>query len=153
MTFLPGRQGPGEADDHWRDPEADAARLRALGVEVLVLLVEDRELRACRVPDLGAVLARHRIAVLRHPVPDGEVPADAAAYRVTLETVERRLRAGQAVAVACRGGLGRTGTAVACLLIDAGLTPEAAIALTRRARRGAIETAAQAAFVRAWVHR
>ncbi len=150
MTFLPGKRCPGASGDHWRDPEADAARLRALGVEVLVLLVEDRELREARVSDLVAVIAAQGIAMLRHPVPDGDVPADAAAYRATLGQVAGRLRAGTTVAVACRGGLGRTGTAVACLLVDAGLTPEAAIALTRRSRRGTIETAAQAAFVHAW---
>jgi protein-tyrosine phosphatase len=78
------------------------------------------------------------------------VPPDAAAYRAVLADVLARIEAGQTVAIACRGGLGRTGTAVACLLVMAGLAPNDAIALTRRSRRGTIERNEQEAFVRAW---
>ena len=150
MTILPGRRGPGDALDYWRDLDADAARMRELGTDALLLLVEDHELRDERVPDLVERMAAHGIAVLRHPVRDLDVPADPAAYRATLAEVRRRLGVGQTVAVACRGGLGRTGTAVACLLVDAGLPADEAITLTRRSRRGAIERPVQAAFVRSW---
>ena len=71
------------------------------------------------------------------------VPGDA-------HDVLARIRAGQTVAVACRGGLGRTGTAVGCLLVMAGLAPEAAIKLTRDSREGTIETDGQEDFVRGW---
>jgi ADP-ribosylglycohydrolase/protein-tyrosine phosphatase len=150
MTLLPGKQFSGYTGDHWRDLTADARRLRELGVDVLLLLVEDHELRECRVPDLVEVMAGHGIEVLRHPVRDLDVPADRETYRATLELVAGQLRQGQSVAVACRGGLGRTGTAVACLLVDAGLAPDDAIALTRRTRHGTIERGTQEAFVRAW---
>jgi protein-tyrosine phosphatase len=150
MTLLPGKQFSGYTGEHWRDLAADAKRLRELGVDVLLLLVEDHELRECRVPDLVEVLAAHGIEVLRHPVRDLAVPADRETYRATLELVAGQLRQRQSVAVACRGGLGRTGTAVACLLVDAGLAPDDAIALTRHTRHGTIERGTQEAFVRAW---
>jgi protein-tyrosine phosphatase len=76
------------------------------------------------------------------------VPSDRRAFRATLVEVRRRVRAGDTVVVACRAGLGRTGMAVACLLVDAGLAPNDAIVLTRTSRPGTIETAAQESFIR-----
>jgi ADP-ribosyl-[dinitrogen reductase] hydrolase len=50
----------------------------------------------------------------------------------------------------CRGGLGRAGLVAALLLIETGLEAEAAIRAVRAARPGAIETAAQERYVRAY---
>jgi protein-tyrosine phosphatase len=54
------------------------------------------------------------------------------------------------VEIACRGGLGRTGTALACLAVLDGLPPDDAVAYVRQhyARR-AVETPWQRRFV-AW---
>jgi protein-tyrosine phosphatase len=55
---------------------------------------------------------------------------------------------GQTVVVTCMGGLGRSGTLSACLLISAGTAPEAAIAAVRAARGPhALETVAHEDFV------
>ena len=81
---------------------------------------------------------------------DQGVPSDHGAFKALLESVADRLRNGDGVLVTCMGGLGRTGTLVACLLLEAGLDAEAAIGATRAARLGTIENSAQEAFVRAW---
>jgi protein-tyrosine phosphatase len=88
--------------------------------------------------------------LLRFPIRDVDVTDDAAGLRKVLGDIHSCLEAGKRVVIACRGGLGRTGTVVACLLRDAGLDPDAAIAATRSARRGAIETPEQERFVRDW---
>jgi ADP-ribosylglycohydrolase len=150
MTLLPGKKFSGYTGEHWRDLSADATRLHELGADALLLLVEDHELRECRVPNIVAVMADSGIEVVRHPVADLEAPADRDEYRATLGHITARLRDGRSVAVVCRGGLGRTGTAVACLLVDAGLAPDDAIALTRRTLHGTIERGSQETFVRAW---
>jgi protein-tyrosine phosphatase len=55
------------------------------------------------------------------------------------------------VAIACMGGVGRTGTVAACALVAAGWDPAAAIAEVRRVRHPtAVETAEQEAFVDAF---
>jgi protein-tyrosine phosphatase len=151
MTVLPGKRRIGYSGPQWRDPVADARRLReTYGCTTLLLLVEDADLDASRawttLPALGAV----GIEVIRHPVADMDVPHDAAAYRVTLDAIAARLAAGERVVVACRGGLGRTGTAVACLIVDGGADPDDAIAAVRAARRGTVERPAQESFVRSW---
>ncbi len=152
MTFLPGKRRDGWTGPWWRDLDEDGDALRAIhGVDVLLLLVEDHELESCGVPDIALRLPRdHDVQVVRHPIPDMGIPEDPAAFRATLAGALARVVAGETVAVACRGGLGRTGTAVACLLVMAGLAPDEAIALTRRSRGGTIERDIQEDFVRGW---
>ena len=152
MTFLPGKRSNGWTGPWWRDLDEDGDALRTVhGVDALLLLVEDPELQTCGVPDIAERLPReHDVEVIRFPVPDMDVPADPVAYRTMLTDVRARIEGGDTVAVACRGGLGRTGTAVGCLLVMAGLPPEEAIALTRRSRPGTIEDDGQEEFVRGW---
>ncbi len=151
MTFLPGKRYVGWTGDHWRDLEADARRLREhWGIDALLLLVEDHELEMTGVPDIVGTMERHDIEVLRHPVRDLNVPADPLAYRATLDRVRQRVRGGQSVVVACRGGLGRTGTAVGCILREGGLSGPDAVRLTREARRNTIERGTQVVFVESW---
>jgi protein-tyrosine phosphatase len=88
--------------------------------------------------------------VVRHPIRDMDVPRDRPAFRRTLDDIRDRIGEGERVVVACRGGLGRTGTAVACLLVDGGVAAADAIARVRTARHGTIERRVQAQFVRDW---
>jgi ADP-ribosyl-[dinitrogen reductase] hydrolase len=152
MTFLPGKQWVSLRGVSWhRDLETDLARLKGdLRVEALLLLVEDHELVRAGVPRLADACAAHGIELLRFPIGDGGVPADRAAFRARLDDIRSRVFGGQSVAVACMGGCGRTGTTVACLLVDAGLEAGTAIDMVREVRPCALETPAQEAFVRAW---
>jgi hypothetical protein len=152
MTFLPGKRAPGIAGEHWRDVDTDADRLRDIhGCDALVLLVEDADLAEFGAPGLPDAAWARGIELLRHPIPDGGVPADRQAFRTLLDGVVDRLRVGASVVVACRGGLGRTGLVVACLLRDlAGLDADGAIARTRARRPGTVETEAQREFVAGW---
>lgn len=130
---------------------AGAAGLtRADHVDRLVLFVEDHELAYAGVSDIDARLAAEGIELVRHPIPDMGIPRDLPAFARLLDETRAAIMAGESVVVACFGGFGRTGTAVACLLVDAGLTPEAAIILTRKTRPGTIERRSQAEFVERW---
>ena len=151
MTFLPGKHDTGHAGVHRRDLERDVRWLReTYGVDAFLLLVGDQELRDCRVPGIADVMATQGIELVRYRIPDGGVPADQVAFRRTLDDVRARLANGSSIAVACRGGLGRTGTVVGCLLRDGGLDGLAAIKLTRATRHGTIENNAQERFVENW---
>jgi ADP-ribosylglycohydrolase len=151
MTFLPGKERHGMTGLNWRDLDADLARLHdQLDADTLLLLVEDHELRDARVSDIASVCAAHGIDLVRFPIPDLTAPTDREAFGAQLDECRRRIEEGRTVVVACRAGMGRTGTAVGCLLRDAGLDAATAIALTRESRPGTIETPAQEDFVRAW---
>ncbi|WP_386699187.1 protein-tyrosine phosphatase family protein [Streptomonospora arabica] len=82
--------------------------------------------------------------------PDMWLPADRAAAREALCDAWSRASA-QRVEVACRGGRGRTGTALACLAVLDGVPPRDAVAYVREhyAPR-AVETPWQRAYVAAF---
>ncbi len=151
LTFLPGKRGvsgryPGLV--YRRVLDDDLAALAAKGVRYLLLLVEDHELRAWGDPDIVAVAGRSGLTVDRHPLPDGSAPRSVEDM-VSLLARLRSERMDADVAVACMGGVGRTGTVAACALVEAGLSADEAIAHVRRVRHpDAVETAGQRAFVR-----
>ncbi len=63
--------------------------------------------------------------------PDFWVPTDRADALDALREAHRRAGAGERVEVACRGGIGRTGTALAALAILDGVPPRDAVAWIR----------------------
>jgi hypothetical protein len=119
-------------------------------VDALLLLLNDAELAQLGLIDLPRAAADAGVHVLRYPIPDFAVPEDPLTFGELLDDVLGRIRAGERVVVACRGGFGRTGTVVGCLLRQADVGPEEAVALVRATRPGAIEREEQQAFVEAW---
>ncbi|MBB6419759.1 protein-tyrosine phosphatase family protein [Streptomyces sp. AK010] len=80
--------------------------------------------------------------------PDFRLPSDPAAARAQLAAVRERA-AGERVEIACGGGRGRTGTALACLAVLDGVPGKEAVAYVRRHYdRHAVETPWQRRYVR-----
>lgn len=76
-------------------------------------------------------------------VPHDEVDAADALVEAFTRSAERR------VEIACAGGTGRTGTALACLAVLAGTAPEDAVAFVRAYyRHRAVETPGQRRYIR-----
>jgi protein-tyrosine phosphatase len=156
LTILPGKQGlsfryPGLT--YRRDLDQDFALLRTAGVQRLLLLVDDAELRHWSDPDIVERASAAGVMVIRHPIPDGQPPGSVAEMRTILDEI-REGRASGNVAVACMGGVGRTGTVAACALVEGGMTPDQAIATVRAVRHPtAVETAEQERFVRSFAAR
>ena len=153
MTILPGKHGasvlyPGRI--YRRDLATDLATLRAAGFKVLLLLVEDGELERWGNPAIVARALDVGLTVERHPLPDGTAPRTAEEMDGLLAGLNRARSAGDA-AVACMGGVGRTGTVVACALVAAGWKADAAIARVRVLRHPtAVETDQQIGFVQSY---
>lgn len=151
LTFLPGKRGaslryPGRV--YHRELESDLDRLAALGVSRLLLLVDDAELARWGDPGIIERARAHRIEIERRSIPDGGAPTSRAEMESMLDWLDAGRDTGD-VAVACMGGVGRTGTVAACALVRAGWGADDAIAEVRRIRHPtAVETDEQAAFVR-----
>lgn len=80
--------------------------------------------------------------------PDFRLPADREECRTVLTEAWRRA-AEERVEIACGGGRGRTGTALACLAVLDGVPPERAVAYVREHYdRRAVETPWQRRYVR-----
>ena len=154
LTSLPGKHGasvryPGRV--YRRDLDEDLRSLADAGVQLLVLLVEDHELERWGNPDIVELAGAHGLRVERWPMIDGTAPATIDEMRDIIASIGRARESGD-VAVACMGGVGRTGTVAACALVAAGMTAADAIAEVRRVRHPtAVETAEQVAFVEAFV--
>ena len=149
MTFAPGKRAAGISGRWERSLQIDLARLRSVfAVEVLVSLIETRELLELGITALAEVARATGIEVRRFPIPDGGVPADEQAFVADVRTTVASLRAGKVVVVHCRGGLGRTGLYAAACLRALGEPGDRAIARVRAAREGTIETREQEDFVR-----
>jgi hypothetical protein len=82
--------------------------------------------------------------------PDFRLPADPARFRHTLAEAWERATS-ERVELACTGGRGRTGTALACLAILDGVPNDRAVAYVREHYdRRAVETPGQRRFVARW---
>ncbi|MFF2655400.1 protein phosphatase [Streptomyces sp. NPDC058045] len=85
--------------------------------------------------------------------PDFRLPADRAEAREVFTEVWRRC-AVERVELACGGGRGRTGTALACVAVLDGVPPDEAVAYVRRHYdRHAVETPWQRRYVRHFLPR
>jgi hypothetical protein len=82
--------------------------------------------------------------------PDFRLPADPGQFRGTLTEAWRRA-ATERIGLACAGGRGRTGTALACLAVLDGVPNARAVAYVREHYdRRAVETPGQRRFVARW---
>src|SRR2546421_449749 len=109
-------------------------------------------------PDFGLYLGSATLR-RRHPIswphewiewPDFLLPRDSTAAMKQIRALHERALAGERVEVACGGGIGRTGTVIACLAVLAGTPAAQAVAWARaHYHRRAVETAWQ----RRWVSR
>jgi len=79
---------------------------------------------------------------------DFGLPADAESAARMIESASARARRGELVEVGCLGGLGRTGTVLACMAVLSGVAREDAVAWVRASYdMRAVETREQEAWV------
>jgi protein-tyrosine phosphatase len=150
MTFCPGKKDRGISGVTWdRDLDVDLDVIEHWGTEAVVTLLEDFEMEMLHITTLPALLLKRGIEWHHLPIRDVDIP-DSLFEEKWLESGQRLrkiLSCGGKILLHCRGGIGRTGTIAARLLVESGFEPAEAIARVRRARPGTIETTAQERYV------
>ncbi|HUI41406.1 MAG TPA: protein-tyrosine phosphatase family protein [Terriglobia bacterium] len=141
---LAGRPRGGD----WLDDEVQA--WKASGIGTVVSFLTRDEATELGLEDEARLCNQYGISFVPFPVVDRSVPQNLADAARVIHDLEERLNRAQSVALHCRQGIGRSATVASCLLVSAGLEPEAAFARVGQARGCEVpETAEQ----RNWVIR
>lgn len=152
ITFAPGKtQADAHSGAHARDLDADLDIVAAWNAAMVVTLVEDHELQALGISEIGEKVKLRHMEWEHWPIADFDVPSATfeAAWPTRSARVRQLLACGGRVLIHCKGGLGRAGMLSARLLTELGDQPGPAIAKVRSVRPGAIETPAQERWVAA----
>lgn len=149
MTFCPGKKDIGLGGFWDRNLNSDLGVIKAWDCAAVVTLMEEFELPLLQVHHLPAMVLALGMAWLHLPIRDVSTPDEL--FEELWEESGRRLRQtladGGRILLHCRGGIGRTGTIAARLLVEFGVSPQEAITMVRQARPGTIETRSQEEYV------
>ena len=151
FTLCPGKWQTNSISGTWRrDLGTDIDALAAWDATAVVTLMPMNELLEVQAQGIGTACEAHGIEWHHLPIVDVSIPDEnfEIAWIYSGLRLREHLRAGRNVVLHCRGGLGRSGTIVARLLVEMGWDANEAINAVRAQRRGAIETSAQEAHVR-----
>ncbi len=134
---------PGRYED-WDRFEAAAADSH---IQAIVCLADAAEIASKSPSYAKALRGKLPYTHYRCPIADFGVPADKDDFAAFIDSVAKRVRAGECVLVHCGAGIGRTGTFAGCLLIALGCSFDAAYAALKAAGSDA-ETNEQRSCVR-----
>lgn len=153
---IPGRLLAGEypGGGTVRETQERLAKLVEAGVRCFIDLThpDEREPYDAELP--------LEIEYMRKPIKDHGVPAKREHMIEIQACIDHALRTGTITYIHCRAGIGRTGTTVACFLVEQGLAAEAALdelnRLWQQCQRAGSwpyvpETEEQCAYVRSWI--
>lgn len=141
VWLIPGRLAGTPWPGIVHDTEADLDALRNVGITRLVSLTE--------IPFDPARAAPFGIACASEPIPDMHAPSPAVAMAVCRD-IDHWIGNGDAIAIHCRAGLGRTGTLLAAYWLWSGhghYSALQAIEYVRRLESGMIQSQAQVDFL------
>jgi len=150
LTLCPGKYQPWALPGaEKRDLAADIKAITDWGARILVTLIEDHEFERAGVTDLPAAAKEAGLDWVHLPIRDMDVPGLAFEHAWEKEgpRLHGLLSSGGRVVIHCMGGLGRTGTIAARILVESGMNAADAMACVRAARPGSIENELQESYV------
>lgn len=150
LTSCPGKRSPGGIAGVWeRDLDRDLDVIRDWPASTVITLLEDDEFRRLEVEGLPDAVRARGMVWCHFPIVDCAAPDErfVSAWREAGPGLHRRLADGENILIHCMGGLGRTGTVAARILIEAGVDAREAIRRVRVARPYAIDSGSQQGYL------
>lgn len=152
MSFCPGKTVLGAfSGGNWlRDLDIDLEVVKDWQATLVLTLLEAWELAEMRVDNLGCHVQDLGMVWNWLEIPDGGIPQGEVIekWQAIRSDLIKRISRGESVFIHCKGGLGRTGTIAAELLLCFGEDIESAMKRVRIARPGTIETIEQEKYLR-----
>jgi protein-tyrosine phosphatase len=116
----------------WLEDEIKAWKNAGIDMVVsLLTALEVMELGLQNESELCVALGIHYIV---YPIPDRQVPTSMPSALALIKDIDAQLKAGKAVAIHCRAGIGRSSLLAACTLGTQGLAPHVAFGMISKAR-------------------
>lgn len=133
FTPCPGTKGTSLADA--------LVALKQAGAAGVVTLMPQSELDINNAGQIAEQCEALGLAWYHLPVADEQVPLEdfGLQWKEARKPILAQLKAGESLAIHCRGGSGRTGLIAARILIEAGMRREAAVAQVQALRPKAIQ--------------
>ena len=150
MTLCPGKKIKSAMSGVWdRDLDIDLQAIQAWGAQALVNLIEEHEHDLLHVPNYVEKVKSFPMGFYHLPITDVHPPDERfiGLWKSTGPRLRHILQGGGKILIHCRGGLGRTGTVAAQLLVELGMKHKEANKAVRDARHGTIETRDQEEYV------
>ncbi len=150
MTLCPGKKIQSAMSGVWeRDLVIDFKAIQDWGAQAIVNLMEEHEYELLSIPDYVEKVNTYPMEFYHLPIIDVHPPDKRFIdlWKSAGPKLRQILQCGGKILIHCRGGMGRTGTVAAQLLVELGMSHKDAIKAVRDARDGTIETREQENYV------
>jgi ADP-ribosyl-[dinitrogen reductase] hydrolase len=156
LTSRPGKPSSATSGPAGRELlERDVRKIKSWRSQALVSAIEDEELKALDIQDVGACATRMGMWWFRAPLKESTEPDDRfwQAWLRAAPPLLDILRHGQRIAVHSSNGYGRSGLVACCLLLELGLQPEDALTTVRAVEPNALDVPIHERFIRRYLPR
>ena len=136
ISHYPGKIG---MEDKIIQAEMDLLELKKKKIDIVVSLLEKKELKPLNVSTLFEVIKKHKFTHYYFPIKDKSVPKKNVELNGLLNDLSFKIRQNKKILLHCNAGLGRSGLIAALLCKKLGVS-ENPISYIRKHRPGSIET-------------
>ncbi len=136
ISHYPGKIG---MEDKIIQAEMDLLELKKKKIDIVVSLLEKKELKPLNVSTLFEVIKKHKFTHYYFPIKDKSVPKKNVELNRLLNDLSFKIRQNKKILLHCNAGLGRSGLIAALLCKKLGIS-ENPISYIRKHRPGSIET-------------